>query len=70
MGRFVVIQIFTEKWKSKLYMKRELLFLLELASCLLLENSIRSFSSMEYTDDAVDKSDLSVHLTTGETYCD
>lgn len=31
-----------------------------------LENSIKSLSSMEYADDAVDKSDQSVHLTTGK----
>lgn len=47
-------------------MKSELSFLWGLASCLLLENSIKIFFSMEYTDDAVDKSDLSVHLTTGK----
>lgn len=47
-------------------MKSELSFLWGLASCRLLENSIKIFFSMEYTDDAVDKSDLSVHLTTGK----
>lgn len=66
MHQSVVVQIFTQKWKSKQYMETELSFLLGLASCRLLENSIKRFSSMEYTDDAMDKSDLSVHLTTGE----
>lgn len=51
---------------KKNHMKTELSFLWGLASCLLLENSIKIFFSMEYTDDAVDKSDLSVHLTTGK----
>lgn len=49
-------------------MKAELSFLLGFASCLILENSIKSFSSMGYTDDTVDKADLSVHLTTGRNY--
>lgn len=47
-------------------MKAELSFLLGFASCLILENSIESFSSRGYTDDIVGKSDLSVHLTTGK----
>lgn len=40
--------------------------LLGFASCLILENSIKSFSSLGYTDDTVGKSDLSVHLTSGK----
>jgi len=65
MGHFVVVQILTQEWQSKQYMKTELSFLLGLASCHLLE-AIKTFASIEYTDDAVGRSDLSVHLTTAK----
>lgn len=68
MCQSVVLQVFTQEWKLKQYMKTKLSFLLRLSSCLLLENSIKSFSSMDYTDGVVHKSDLSVYLTTGENY--